>query len=956
MRRLMTIATLATCWLALTAAVAQAQPAPPAVTSPAPSTTFRDGRIHVTGTAQPNAHVDFFSGYAGPLLGTGDADADGHFDFSFRVDAGGYYLGWQQRVDGEGASDRQAIPGLLFVMVYPSAPTIVPDGGTTVLAGDPVTFAGLSDPGTTVEVRRNNTIVDTVATTEAGTWSATIPMLSGDNYVEAYAIAPSGLRSLVSPAVHLTGLDAPEISAPEAGATLSPPFTVRGRAVHDATVTVRDEHGTLLGTTTAGTSEGYFAWSLSVAALAPGSHTLSVTQTMNGVTTAAVTRTITVVLPAPVVTAPTWGASPALGEPVRFTGTGAPGATVDVHRAGESAVLGTGTADGGGAFDFTATLPPGSYTVALTQRAGAGAPGPESAPVLVTVPIGPPVLHLDTPETVRAGEDVTVSGTTWPGAYVAVYVEGAFQQAVYADGDTGAWQITFPAVHGPNLVYAYQSVGGMTSGFSDDVMVVGTGAIDPPTITSPTHAEGWANPVRFTGTGLPGATIEVVDPYHENEVLASGTADADGHFDFTGTAVRMVVGSNNAMLAFRQTSDGQTSDDTSGITITLLTRDVTLNVAGETTVLAGTPVTISGAAVRNAAVRLYDGATQIGGTISASNTSQGTWTTTWTPGPGVHRLSATQTTAGVLSHRVAGPTVTGLRSVLAPTTGVSATGATVHARVFAGATAVQFLYRKSGTSTWAVTPKETVVGGGPVQATLAGLDPRSSYAVKLRPYPTVDGTYDYSAPASFTTAPLGPAAEDVTVDPATDLTPTGATLGVTVDTHGSPVSGVVEWGTAEGDYPRSAALYATGPAAARVLSRSLPTQLAPGTTYHYRVTVTNAAGSFTTADQTFATAASPAPDVTIGDVDPLTSTAATINAVVDTHGQPVTSTLVRLGTTTDYAKAPGVLLPGAATTGGRAYTRPFANLRPGTTYHYAVTVTTPAGTFQSPDRTFTTAG
>jgi len=295
-------------------------------------------------------------------------------------------------------------------------------------------------------------------------------------------------------------------------------------------------------------------------------------------------------------------------------------------------------------------------------------------------------------------------------------------------------------------------------------------------------------------------------------------------------------------------------------------------------------------------------------------------------------------------------------SVILPATGVSATGATLHAAVASSVPEAQFLYRKAGVSTWIAAPKQAVAPGGAVDATVSGLDAATVYYAKLRLYPLVDGQYEYSATTSFTTAADGLNAGDVVVSPAADVTTTGATLSATVDTHGSPVSGVVEWGTAAGDYTRSSALYASGPSGARVLSRSLPTQFAPGTTYHYRFTVTNAGGTFTTADQTFTTAGAAAPDVTIGAVNPLMATTAQINVVVDAHGAAVTSTLVELGTTTDYTKAPAPLLSGELVSGGRAYTRPFNNLKTGVTYHYKVTVTTTAGTYESTDQTFTTAG
>jgi len=300
----------------------------------------------------------------------------------------------------------------------------------------------------------------------------------------------------------------------------------------------------------------------------------------------------------------------------------------------------------------------------------------------------------------------------------------------------------------------------------------------------------------------------------------------------------------------------------------------------------------------------------------------------------------------------AGVTVGQTNAALAPTD-VTASGATLQGRVTTAATGYQFLYRRLGETAWSATPHTAVDSAGAVSTAVTGLDPMATYYVKVRAYPLVDGRYTYSATTSFTTAVAAPAAADVAVNPVTDLTVTGATLGVTVDTHGAPVSGVVEWGAAAGDYTRSAALYADGPAGARVLSRALPTQFSPGTEYHYRVTVTNAGGATTTADQTFTTPAPGGPTATLQGVDPLSFTTATINAIVDLHGAALTSGTVQWGTTTSYGRSLP-LLPGGATVGGRTYTRPLQSLKPGTLYHYRVVVTTTAGTYDSGDQTFTT--
>jgi len=90
-------------------------------------------------------------------------------------------------------------------------------------------------------------------------------------------------------------------------------------------------------------------------------------------------------------------------------------------------------------------------------------------------------------------------------------------------------------------------------------------------------------------------------------------------------------------------------------------------------------------------------------------------------------------------------------------------------------------------------------------------------------------------------------------------------------------------------------------------------------------------------------------------VDPIGPNTATINTIVDGGGAAVTGSSVQWGTTTSYGKSLA-LLGGDKVDGGRIYTRPLQSLKPGTTYHYKVTVTTDYGTYVSPDRTFATTG
>ena len=151
--------------------------------------------------------------------------------------------------------------------------------------------------------------------------------------------------------------------------------TLTGTAEANATVKVYDG-ATLLGTTTA---NGSGAWSFTTATLANGAHSLTATATdAAGNTSAASTAmSITVDTVAPTVTeslASDTGSSASdhITSNATLTGTGDPNAVVHFTVDG-SAIAGTATADGSGAWSFTPTgLADGTHTIVASETDAAG--------------------------------------------------------------------------------------------------------------------------------------------------------------------------------------------------------------------------------------------------------------------------------------------------------------------------------------------------------------------------------------------------------------------------------------------------------------------------------------------------------------------------------------------------------------------------------------------------------
>ncbi len=129
--------------------------------------------------------------------------------------------------------------------------------------------------------------------------------------------------------------------------------------------------------------------------------------------------------------------------------------------------------------------------------------------------------------------------------------------------------------------------------------------------------------------------------------------------------------------------------------------------------------------------------------------------------------------------------------------------------------------------------------------------------------------------------------------------------------------------------------------------------LAPATTYHYRLVAASADGTATGPDQTFTTDPDVAPSVLTGAADGLTRTAAALHGTVTPNGQ-ATTWRIEYGTTTTY----GTSTPEAPAGNGFAdvaVAAPLGDvLAPGTTYHYRVVATNATGTTKGADQAFST--
>ncbi|MEL7655615.1 MAG: choice-of-anchor Q domain-containing protein, partial [Bacillota bacterium] len=207
------------------------------------------------------------------------------------------------------------------------------------------------------------------------------------------------------------------------------------------------------------------------------------------------------------------------------------------------------------------------------------------------------------------------------------------------------------------------------------------------------------------------------------------------------------------------------------------------------------------------------------------------------------------------------------------------------------------------------------------------------------------GAYEYGG--------IVPSAPTVSTDPATDLTITGATLNGSVDANNGSTEVTFEYGTTAsyGSSVTASQSPVSGDSAASV-SCTL-SGLTPNTTYHYRVTGENVAGTANGADRTFTTLAVP-PTVTTNAVTSATSTGAILNGSVNANNTS-TEVTFEYGTTTSYGISAAAIQSPVTGVSTIPVSHTLTGLLPNTTYHYRVVGENTAGITNGLDRTFTTS-
>ncbi len=493
-----------------------------------------------------------------------------------------------------------------------TAPTITGVTGNST-AGYEV--KGTADANATVEIRNaGGTVIGTGTADGTGAFTVTIPAGEAGANETLTAVAKNASGTESTPTTFQTPADETTVTAPTiTGVTgnSTAGYEIKGTADANATVEIRNAGGTVIGT---GTADGTGAFTVTIPAGEAGANETLTAVAKNASGTESTPTTFQTPADEATVTAPTiTGVTGNSTAGYEVKGTADANATVEIRNAGGT-VIGTGTADGTGA--FTVTIPAGEAGANETLTAVAkNASGTESTPTTFQTPADPntpvamPIVETVTGSATKGYE---VKGTAEVGTTIEVRDAAGTVLGTATTGTDGKYTVTLD----PGKATANQTLSVVAKNASGTESQPAT-ATTPADVTAPTVDNITGNSgsgYEITGTADPNTTIEVRDP--AGAVIGTGTSDANG--DFTVTLPTGTTNPGDTLTVIGKDNAGNESQPTE----VLVPADATVTAPTVTGVtgnsVAGYQVT--GTADPNATIEIRDA----DGNVIATGTADGT--------------------------------------------------------------------------------------------------------------------------------------------------------------------------------------------------------------------------------------------------------------------------------------------------------------------------------------------
>ena len=351
---------------------------------------------------------------------------------------------------------------------------------------------------------------------------------------------------------------------------------------------------------------------------------------------------------------------------VTLTGTAAAGSTVRVYDGATQ--IGTTTANSSGAWSYTtAALSNGNHPLAATATTSAGGMSPASSTLVLKIDTTAPNAATIATPTNNGNGTLNLTGSAEANSTVKVY-DGTTEIGTATANASGGWTYTTGVLAtGSHSLTAQATDAAGNTGAASSAVTVSTNASptpapaprpDAPKIISFSNDSGTVgdgvtndNTVTLTGTAAAGSAIRVYDGATQ---IGTATADSSGAWSYTTAA----LSDGKHPLAATATTAGGMSPASSTLVLTIDTKEprpeapkiISFSNDSGTVgdgVTNDNTVTLTGTAAAGSAIRVYDGATQIGTTTANSS---GAWSYTTAALPdGTHPLAATATTAGGMS-------------------------------------------------------------------------------------------------------------------------------------------------------------------------------------------------------------------------------------------------------------------------------------------------------------------
>ena len=493
-----------------------------------------------------------------------------------------------------------------------TAPTVTGVTGNST-AGYEV--KGTADANATVEIRNaGGTVIGTGTADGTGAFTVTIPAGEAGANETLTAVAKNASGTESTPTTFQTPADEATVTAPTiTGVTgnSTAGYEVKGTADANATVEIRNAGGTVIGT---GTADGTGAFTVTIPAGEAGANETLTAVAKNASGTESTPTTFQTPADEATVTAPTiTGVTGNSTAGYEVKGTADANATVEIRNAGGT-VIGTGTADGTGA--FTVTVPAGEAGANETLTAVAkNASGTESTPTTFQTPADPntpvatPIVETVTGSTTKGYE---VKGTAEVGTTIEVRDAAGTVLDTATTGTDGKYTVTLDS----GTATANQTLSVVAKNASGTESQPAT-ATTPADVTAPTVDNITGNSgsgYEITGTADSNTTIEVRDP--SGAVIGTGTSDANG--DFTVTLPTGTTNPGDTLTVIGKDNAGNESQPTE----VLVPADATVTAPTVTGVtgnsVAGYQVT--GTADPNATIEIRDA----DGNVIATGTADGT--------------------------------------------------------------------------------------------------------------------------------------------------------------------------------------------------------------------------------------------------------------------------------------------------------------------------------------------